>query len=176
MLVKNGVVPAWMSVMLAYTRSVLAWMSFRLADVYENFRKQCLKSFSLDPAHFYTAPSLTWSAALKHTKVKLQLLRDVDMSLFIDRSIVGGVSLIANKYAKANDPSDTHEYDQTQKDSYLKLWDVNNLYGYAMRQPLPTNGFEWVEESSKEHWEQIIKDYEYFICEYSLKINSIIQL
>ena len=77
-----------------------------LADVFENFRKHCLKSFSLDPAHFHTSPSLTWSAALKHTKVELELVTDIDMSLFIDRSIIGGISLISNRYARANDPND----------------------------------------------------------------------
>ena len=29
-----------------------------LANVFEAFRKVCLKSYGLDPAHFYTAPGL----------------------------------------------------------------------------------------------------------------------
>ena len=27
-----------------------------LADVFENFRKTCLKNYGLDPAHYYTSP------------------------------------------------------------------------------------------------------------------------
>ena len=39
-----------------------------LADVFENFRKKCLEYYALDPAHYYTAPGLSWDAALKMTK------------------------------------------------------------------------------------------------------------
>ena len=60
-----------------------------LADVFEGFGKQCLKKYKLDPAHFLTAPSLSWSACLKLTKVKLELLTDIDMSMFIDMSLIG---------------------------------------------------------------------------------------
>ena len=36
-----------------------------LADVLETFRNTCLKNYKLDPAHFYTAPGLSWQALLK---------------------------------------------------------------------------------------------------------------
>ena len=38
-----------------------------LADVFENFRKTCLKHYKLDPAHYYTSPGLAWDACLKTT-------------------------------------------------------------------------------------------------------------
>ena len=50
-----------------------------LADVFENFRDICIKNYKLDPAHYYTAPGLAWDAALKVTKVKLELLSNMDM-------------------------------------------------------------------------------------------------
>ena len=31
-----------------------------LANVFEAFRNTCLRHYSLDPAHFYTAPGLAW--------------------------------------------------------------------------------------------------------------------
>ena len=63
-----------------------------LADVFESFRKTCLEKYKLDPAHFTTAPSLSWAACLRITKVRLKLMTDLDMSLFIDKSLLGGVS------------------------------------------------------------------------------------
>ena len=45
-----------------------------LADVFETFRDTCKKNYDLDPAHFYTAPGLSWQAALKITGVQLELL------------------------------------------------------------------------------------------------------
>ena len=41
-----------------------------LADVFENFRKMCLKHYNLDPCHYYTAPGLAWDACLKETNKK----------------------------------------------------------------------------------------------------------
>ena len=42
-----------------------------LADVFEAFRKTCMKQYSLDPAHYYTSPGLSWDALLKKTGVEL---------------------------------------------------------------------------------------------------------
>ena len=39
-----------------------------LANVFEEFRKVCLKNYGLDPTHFYTAPGLAWKACLKKTR------------------------------------------------------------------------------------------------------------
>ena len=52
-----------------------------LANVFEAFRKVCLKNYGLDPVHFYTAPRLAWKACLKKTRIRLELLLDPDMLL-----------------------------------------------------------------------------------------------
>ena len=65
-----------------------------LADVFENFRKTCLKHYNLDPAHYYTSPGLAWDACLKETKQHLQLLTDYDMLMMFERGIRGGISHI----------------------------------------------------------------------------------
>ena len=62
-----------------------------LADVFENFRDVCIKNYKVDPAHYYTAPGLSWDAALKATKVELELLSDMDMLLMVEKGIRGGV-------------------------------------------------------------------------------------
>ena len=41
-----------------------------LADVFENFRKMCLKNCHLDPVKFLSVPGLAWQAALKKTLKK----------------------------------------------------------------------------------------------------------
>ena len=50
-----------------------------LTDVFENFRKMCLKVYHLDPVKFLSAPWLAWQAAFKKTKVKLELLTDINV-------------------------------------------------------------------------------------------------
>ena len=36
-----------------------------LADVFANFRKACIETYELDPAHFISLPGLAWQACLK---------------------------------------------------------------------------------------------------------------
>ena len=119
-----------------------------LADVFENYRNTILKNYMLDPAHFFTAPSLSWSAGLLFTKVKLEIPRDIDMHIFIDNALVGGISMVANHFARANNPALKEFWDPVKKRSYIKFVDANNLYGWAMSQFLPTGGFKWM--SSKD--------------------------
>ena len=56
-----------------------------LANVFENFRNMCLEIYELGPAKFLSAPGLVWQAALKKTKVKLDLLTDIDMLLMVEK-------------------------------------------------------------------------------------------
>ena len=73
-----------------------------LADVFENFRKTCLKHYKLDPCRYYTAPGLAWDACLKETKQNLELLKDYDMLMMFGRGIRGGIAHISKRYAEAN--------------------------------------------------------------------------
>ena len=73
-----------------------------LADVFENFRKACVETYELDPAHFISLPGLAWQACLKKTGVELELLTDYDMLLMIEEGIRGGICHAAHRYAKAN--------------------------------------------------------------------------
>ena len=92
--------------------------------------------------HFISAPSMTWRAALKITKVTLELLTDVNMYNLVQRGIRGGVSYIATKYAKANNKEMKDLYDPDKPSSYISYIDMNNLYGCAMIQPLPIGDFK----------------------------------
>ena len=48
-----------------------------LADVFERFRNMCLEIYEFDPAKFLSSLELAWQAALKKTKVKLDLLTGI---------------------------------------------------------------------------------------------------
>ena len=45
----------------------------------------CIKIYELDPAKFISAPGLTWQAALKKTRVELELLTDIDWLLIVEK-------------------------------------------------------------------------------------------
>ncbi|KAK3782744.1 hypothetical protein RRG08_037743 [Elysia crispata] len=116
-----------------------------LADVFENFRKTSQKQYGLDPANYYTSPGLSWDALLKKTGVELELLTDYDQHLFIEKGMRGGISMVSKRHARANNPA-VEGYDPEKPNNHILYLDANNLYGWAMSQPLPTGGFRWVED------------------------------
>ena len=120
-----------------------------LADVFENFRKTCLKHYNLDPAHYYTSPGLAWDACLKETGQELQLLHDYDILMMFEKGIRGGVSHISKRYAEANNKY-MKNYRPDVESTYIQYLDANNLYGWAMSQQLPTHGFSWMRNITKE--------------------------
>ncbi len=99
-----------------------------LADVFENFRKLTLDFYKLDASHMMTSPGLAWQAALKMTDVKMDLLKDLDMHLFIEKGIRGGVSMITHRHSRANHPQ-CPTYDSTKPEKHILYLDANNLYG-----------------------------------------------
>ena len=113
-----------------------------LADVFENFRKLCLEQYRLDPAHYFTSPGLSWDALLKKTGVEHELFTDLEMHLFAERGIRGGISMVSERYAKPNNPV-VPDYEASKPNSYIMYLDANNLYGWAMSKPLPKSGFKW---------------------------------
>ena len=85
-----------------YYESYVQSDTLLLADVIENFRNMCINIYKLDPAKFLSASGLAWQAALEKTRVKLDLLTDIDMLLMLEKGIRGGICHSIYQYAKAN--------------------------------------------------------------------------
>ena len=120
----------------------------------------CLEIQELDSEKFHSAPGLTWKAVFKKTKVKLDLLTDIDillMVLMVEKGIREGICHSIYPFAKASNKY-MKNYDKNKESPYLLYQDVNNLYGWAMLQKLPVNVFEWVKDTSKFN-EDFIKNY-----------------
>ena len=113
-----------------------------LADVFENFRNNCIDIYELVPAHFVSAPGLAWQACLKKTGVKLELLTDNDMLLMIEKGIRGGICHTIHRYTEANNKY-MKNYDKNTESSYLMYLDANNNYGWTMSQKLVVDDFNW---------------------------------
>ena len=114
-----------------------------LANVFEKFIDTCLKLYKLDPSHYFSSPGLSWDAMLKMTGVKLENIFDIDMYLFIEKGLRGGISDIAKRYSKANNKH-MKNYDPKKPSKYISYLDMNNLYGQAMSGYLPYGGFKWL--------------------------------
>ena len=81
---------------------------------------------------------------LKMTKVNLDLISEIEMQLFIDKGMRGGISYIAHRHAKANNKY-MKNYQEGEESSYIMSLDANNLYGWAMSQKLSCRNFRWID-------------------------------
>ena len=102
-----------------------------LGDVFENFQNICLQIYKLNPAKFFPTTGIARKAALKTTKVKLDLLIEVNRLLMVQKGIRGEICHSIYRFAKTNN-KDRKDYDRNKGLSYIKYWDLNNLYRWAM--------------------------------------------
>ena len=123
------------------------------------FRDKCIEIYGLDPSHFHPAPGLAWKACLKKTDVKLELFTDYQMLIMIEEGIRGGMCQPVHRYANANNKYMKNHHNKIDS-SYLTYLDANNLYGWALSQKLPVNGFMWYNEYLSDFNEDFIKNYD----------------
>ena len=67
----------------------------------------------------------------------------------------GGISICSHRYGKANNPYMKEQHNPKEPNKYMMFLDANNLYGYAMSQPLPTVGFKWMTKTQLKRWEKL---------------------
>ena len=94
----------------------------------------CLKDYGLDPCHYFSIPGLSWDAMMKMTGIKLEKVSNIDVHLFLEKGMRGGVSYISKRYSKSDENTE------------IMYWDANNLYGWAMIQDLSYGGFKFLSE------------------------------
>ena len=105
---------------------------YLLADIFQAFRIKALQEDGLEPLCFLSIPGMSWSSALKTLSEPLDLLLDSEMYRFFSLSIRGGMTFVNTHYTKSDD------------DTSLLYIDINNLYGWALSQPLPCSNFSWI--------------------------------
>ena len=115
-----------------------------LADVFQKFRKMSMANYGLDPAHFYSAPGLAWEAMLKMTGVRLELISDPDMHIFVEKGIRGGIAMVAGKRMSQANNEFAGQVDESKPVKHLIQWDANSLYAHCMQFKLPYADLKWV--------------------------------
>lgn len=73
----------------------------------------------------FTLSNYTWDVMLKITKIKLQLLTDIDTILFIENGICEGLSQCSHRYIKGNNLCMSKTNDSNEETSYIL--NINNL-------------------------------------------------
>ena len=86
-----------------------------LCDVFEKFINTCLDYYNLNPSHYFSSPGFSFDAMLKMTEVKLELTSDINMYLFIENRMRGGISYISRRHSSKDDGT-------------IMYWDANNVY------------------------------------------------
>lgn len=128
-----------------------------LADVFEAFRDTCMREYGLDPVNYYTLPGYAWDCCLKKSGIELEVFVDgqIDMLLFVEKCIRGGISMISNRYGKADniytrmeenkikDSDRKTEHIASPNEKFIIYYDANGLYSNAMCQYLPYGGYKW---------------------------------
>ena len=104
-----------------------------LCDVFEKFINVCLSDYGLDPSHYFSSPGLAWKSMLKMTGVRLEKIDNIDVHVFLEKGMRGGISYISKRYAKS------------EENTEIIYWDMNNLYGTIMSfDYLPYGGFRFL--------------------------------
>ena len=64
--------------------------------------------------------------------------------MMVAEGIRGRICYAIHRHAKGNNKY-MKDYNEDEEESFLQYVDANNLYEFAMIQPLPVDGFKWKE-------------------------------
>ena len=80
---------------------------------------------------------------LKMAKIELELISDIDMYLFVEKEIRGGISNIFKRFSKANNKY-MKSYDDSKLSNYILYLDLNDLHGWSVSQYLTHSKRKWL--------------------------------
>ena len=117
---------------------------YLLADIFEAFRGVCLKKDHLDHANFWSAPNFCGEGVLNTTEVELGLLSsDIEMLLFFERAIRGGVNGIgALRHFRSNNKY-MENFEKSQSSVLWSFFDLTSLYAGTMQMTLSCGNYKW---------------------------------
>ena len=72
-------------------------------DFFEKFVRVCLKDYGLDSCHYFSSYGLSWDAMLKMTGIQLEKTNNIDVHLFVEKGVRGGVSYISKRYSESDE-------------------------------------------------------------------------
>jgi len=122
-----------------YTELYVKADTFQLAEVMFQLRDAMYNEFGVDLCHYLSLPMMTKDIMLKTTGVKMELISDIEMIQMLRSNIRGGLSYVNQRHFDVEEESKLREEDVS-----LLYVDANNLYGAAMRFPLPLRDFQWM--------------------------------
>ena len=116
------------------------------------FSVNLFAKLQIRPRPLLQHPILSFQACLKMTGAKLDLFTDPEKHLFIENNIRGGVSMISNRYAKANNKYTEDGLTDEPPNSFLRYLDANNLYGIRCPNPFPPETFASCPKAKSKTW------------------------
>ena len=93
-------------------------------DIFNVFRNTIWNKFEIDCSKYITSCSLSLDLMLKHTEVKIELIRDISIFDYVNSSILGGICIASQNIAD-------------DKDGVISSCDIVSLYPYIMTKKLP---------------------------------------
>ena len=155
-----------------YYKLYLSCDVLQLMDILINYRERLYNYFGLDMCYYLGVPSFCYNAFLyfdyhqnyiKNNKtfdeklLEIEKINDTNMFTFFRKAMRGGQSYICTRYAKANNIF-CDDYDETKPYTYIEYLDMTNLYGGAMKLPLPYKDFKKLTEEELKRYNEDIKN------------------
>ena len=106
-----------------------------LADVFNMFRNFIFDQFQQDCVKYISSPGLSKDCGLKHSRAKIEHIKDVNIFNFVKNSIKGGISNSINPYTKLDNDKECIVYN-----------DIRSQYPFELSGLLGYKDYKFVEE------------------------------